>query len=499
MKMKKRIKIIAAGLTAVFIALACFACVGGEVDKYAKNVNQYTINARYDSAAHEINADYKLSYINNTETPLTELKLHLYPNAYRQGAKYAPVRAGQLDKAYPLGINYGDITVTDILLNGKPAEYRVEGEDRNILRISFPAQLYPTARYTAECKFKLRLARINHRLGYNDATVNLGNWYPVACVYENGAYVTDPYYSNGDCFYSDLANYEVSLQAAADLKVAATGNLELVKEENNFRFYKIKAQAVRDFALVMSSRFETKSERVGDTVVTYYYYGDPNPARSLKTSVDALRTFNEMFGKYPYKTLVVVKTAFLQGGMEYPNLVYISDAVEADYFQEVIVHEIAHQWWYGLVGSNEVKEAWLDEGLADYSTTLFFERNAGYNVKKSDRIMNALKNYLLYVDIYQNLTGKIDTSMNRPTNAYKDEYEYVYMTYIKGELLFDNLRSTVGDDAFFKGLKRYYDKYKFTNVSAPHLIGAFESASGKDLNVFFKSWLEGKIYIADLY
>ncbi|GHU99581.1 peptidase [Clostridia bacterium] len=497
--MKRRIKVALAALMLAAVALSAFACAGGEIAKHEKNVNQYTIDASYDSAAHEINANYKLSYINNTEIPLTELKLHLYPNAYRQGAKYPPVRQSQIDKAYPSGIGYGDIGVTDILLNGKAAQAAVEGEDKNILRVTFPAQLYPTARYTLECKFKLKLAKINHRLGYNDVTVNLGNWYPVACVYENGAYVTDPYYNNGDCFYSDIANYEIDLKAAADLKVAATGNLQVVKEENNFRFYKIKASAVRDFAIVMSSQFETKAEQVGDTLVTYYYYKDADPARSLKTSADALKTFNELFGKYPYKTLAVVKTAFLQGGMEYPNLVYISDAVSADYFQEVIVHEIAHQWWYGLVGNNEVKEAWLDEGLADYSTTLFFERNEGYNIKKSDRIMEALKSYLLYVDIYQNLTGQIDTSMNRSTNAYKDEYEYVYMTYVKGELLFDNLRTTVGDDAFFRGLKKYYDKYKFTNVSAPHLIGAFEGASGKDLGGFFKSWIEGKIYIADLY
>ena len=144
---------------------------------------------------------------------------------------------------------------------------------------------------------------------------------------------------------------------------------------------------MRDFAAVLSKKFEVKKEKVGATEVAYYYYDDEQADASFNTAVKALKTFNEMIGKYPYKTLSVVKTNFVHGGMEYPNLVYISENLNNyEDYTNVIVHEIAHQWWYGVVGNNAYANGWMDEGLTEYTTALFYEFNKEYNIKKDDVI-----------------------------------------------------------------------------------------------------------------
>ena len=140
------------------------------------------------------------------------------------------------------------------------------------------------------------------------------------------------------------------------------------------------------------------SEKINDTTISYYYFDDKNPEQSLKASVDSIKTFSNLYGLYPYKTLSVCESDFIYGGMEYPNLVFISTSQEnyEDYIY-TIVHEIAHQWWYNLVGNNEYEYGFLDEGLTEYSTYLFYDENKEYNMNTREMIKNTTNSYLLFI------------------------------------------------------------------------------------------------------
>ena len=142
--------------------------------------------------------------IYNNRCPLKELKLHLYPNAFREGAKIKPVSESAQSRAYPKGPSYGDIIINEVYVAGKKADFNIGGEDRNIMTVKFPMDLYPSACFTIEFDFLLRLAHTPHRLGYTDKCVNLGNWFPIACVYEDGGFATYAYYPNGDPFIRRL-------------------------------------------------------------------------------------------------------------------------------------------------------------------------------------------------------------------------------------------------------------------------------------------------------
>ena len=227
-----------------------------------------------------------------------------------------------------------------------------------------------------EIKFGLTIPNCAHRFGYAENTLNLGNWYPIACVFEAGEFVTDGYSANGDPFFSDVANYFVTFNYPSELKLACTGEKQGESIAKDISTVQIRATAVRDFACVFSEKFSVISSPNADCTINYFYYDDEKFEKHLQVCVDAVNTFNSLFGMYPYSVLNVVKSNFFQGGMEYPQLVYISDMIDNDSeYINVIVHEIAHQWWYGVVGNNECENAWIDEGLAEYSTALFYDKN----------------------------------------------------------------------------------------------------------------------------
>jgi hypothetical protein len=143
------------------------------------------------------------------------------------------------------------------------------------------------------------------------------------------------------------------------------------------------------------------------------------------------------------------------------------------------------------VGNNEVKNAWMDEGLCEFSTGLFYEQNSSYGVDAQKRLADALGAYIIYFD-----DSKIDArddSMNRVLGEYKDTFEYTYCSYVKGELMFSSLSSAIGEQNLLKGLKAYYNAYKFKNARPDDMIGCLEKASSRSLKSFFDAWVEGKV------
>ena len=485
--MKKR---LTAMIFAAAFALPLCACSGGQ----DKTLTKYTVEATL-SADNTLTASVTCDYVNNTDVPLDEIWFHLYPNAYREGAKFAPVASSRNAEAYPNGKSYPALDISSVRVNGNPVEITVAGEDSNILSVALGSTLEPESSASIEIDYTLKLPNIRHRLGYTDKSVNLANFYPIACVYRDGAFVADPYYSTGDPFFSECADYSVTLTVQGGKECAFTGTVKNKTEsgegDDAVVTYTVAANSVRDFAAVVGD-YQKMSGLCGDVIVNYLYYNDSDPEGALNAAIDSMRVFGDMFGAYPYGEYTVVQTGFIQGGMEYPQLSMISDAVTGDVKRDVIVHETAHQWWYGVVGNNEVKYSWLDEGLAEYSTMMFYDNAEGYNYTFNAKRADALGAYMLYCETYKN-NGLGDTSMTRAVNEYDGETEYSYMVYVKGALMLDDVRNYIGTDAFVNGLKSYYKTNKFGIVEPQDLIGAMEKSSKRELNALFESWLNGSV------
>lgn len=470
-------------------------CNTSELDKASKGLNTYSMQITYNND-HTLSVEQDISYINTTENTLDEVLFHLYPRSFRSGSICSVVSTLNYSKCYYNGISYGDLEVHNVKVDKQDSSINISGYDDDILKVNLDSPLAPNDSVNINISYTVTIPNINHRFGYGESTINLGNFYPVACMYEEGEWVTDSYHYNGDPFYSDMANYNVTITADSSLTLASTGNINNVSSEGSNSLYTISAKAVRDFAFVLSDKFKVVSDNIDGVTVNYYYYNNQYPNECLQAGIDSIHTFNTLFGKYPYSTFNIVESNFVHGGMEYPNLVLISDAVDiqSDYIN-VIVHETAHQWWYGLVGNNEYKYGWLDEGLTEYSTILFYKENPSYGVDTDELIKNTNNSFSTFVDVYTRVFGKADTTMNRALNEYTNESEYVYIAYVKGVLLFDSLEEVLGHEKFVKCLSRYFEDNKYHIATPDSLIYSFEKASGRNLNELFESWINGKVKI----
>ena len=233
---------------------------------------------------------------NNSEYTTDKICFHLYPNAFREGSVLKVVSLESHNLAYPNGTSYGHIEILSVKDNNKEDfEFVIDGCDDNILQVNLKEKLYPLDAVTIFMTYKVFLPNINHRFGYGNNAVNLANFYPIACVFENGKFVTDPYSSNGDPFYSDMANYFVNITYPENFVLSSSGVQNKTTTHNGNKTTEISGKVLRDFAMVLSNKFEVLTGEYKDIKVYYYYYEDENAQKSLETSVLALKTFYETF------------------------------------------------------------------------------------------------------------------------------------------------------------------------------------------------------------
>ena len=465
------------------------------LENLSKHLTSYEIDLIIDTENKIIKSSQNVNFINNTNSILKHVKFHLYPQFFEQGATEKVVSNTKLNNAYPNGMSFAEFNVDRVAVDEieKPVLY--EQEFDSILSVELNSSLMPDESTNIYIEYSFTLPNCNHRFGYGENTINLANFYPIICVFEQGEFNTNGYNSNGDPFYSDMSNYCVNVSVDKHYMVASTGQKTHEKLEDKTKLLTFKANMVRDFAMVLSDKFQVISDNYENTQIQYFYFNDQNPNTSLKAGFDAIKTFSKLFGNYPYSTFSIVECDFIYGGMEYPNLVMISTDIESqDDYLNVIIHETAHQWWYGMVGNDEFTYPWLDEALTEFSTVLFYDNNEGYNFNHEQMINISKENYSLFISVYEDVLGSIDTSM-RAVNEYETEPEYTYCTYVKGVLMYESLYQLIGEKDFIKGLQIFYDNNKYSNVKPEDLILSFNESSEQDLSNFFNSWIKGKVVI----
>lgn len=461
--MKKRLISIAA-MFLVLISIVPLTSCEKSLKEKSKNLTNYEINAELNDEKKMINADIEIDYINSTSADLETLKLNLHANAYSQKNLKNLVQQSDEAKVFPNGKNYGGISVSNLQVNGETVKTEFS-DDEQILIIKLPEPLGKNQRIKIKMNFALKIPHIRHRFGYTKSAINLGNWYPIICSYQNGEFVECKSNINGDYFVSDCANYKVKLKVPEKYTVTGSGKSLLTDG-----IYNLENYSLRDFAIVIYKDFGQITESFGKTSISYFYINDDNPNETFATIKKAFKFFSEKFGAYPYETLSVCETEFSEGGMEYPALVYVSTNQTQDNYIFAMIHEIAHNWWYGVVGNNQLTEAFLDEGLTEFSTLLFKDylgEPLKDNLAKYENVINNAKS------IFESYNISFNLKMNRNIYEMKSSLEYVCSTYYKPCLMLNELMQLVGDEKFYCSLKNFYNSYKFKIAKFDDFIQIF--------------------------
>ncbi|MBI2323256.1 MAG: hypothetical protein HYU88_14455, partial [Chloroflexi bacterium] len=308
---------------------------------------RYTLDLALDYADARISARQTVVVPNTTGRSLASLVFHVVP-------------------AY-----YGAFELRGASVDGAPAAAQL---DDIVLELPLAAPLAPAATATVAFDFTVRVPRPgSFRLGVGQGVLALGNFYPALAAWRGGEWDRHRYVEVGDAFYTDVADYDVTLRTAPSLAVAHGG--ELVGRGDGL--WQIRAERARDFALAVSHRYERQEAAVDGIRLVAYYLPEHRAAAAeyLATGVPLLRWANATLGRYPYPTLTIAETASadpLGVGQEYPGLVFIgslataSGAGRGGYLSYLVAHELLHQWFYGVVGSDQIREPWVDEAFATY-------------------------------------------------------------------------------------------------------------------------------------
>lgn len=410
----------------------------------------------------------------NTEAILSEIYFNLYPNLPGYG---------------------GQMTVETVILNGHSIQPELVA-DNSALRVPLFQPLPPgypvdiTLTYTA-------IVPTHTDLGYNifsasDNTLALAGFYPAIAAYDETGWnieVPPPY---GDATYLDTSLYRVDLTVPEQIVVAASGSLlESMSHADGTKTLSLASGPMRDFYLAARADFEMVSETVDGTVVNSYYPPDlaDGGKLALRYAADSLRVFNQRFGQYPYAEFDVVATPTTAGGVEYPGIVVVSQRLyggSGGFFQHATAHEVAHQWWYGLVGNDQVDDPWLDESLTNYSAVVYWEEIEG--PESAQEVMDVL----FFGPYEQAKSHGQDRPVIGPVADFS-EGEYGGFVYGKGPLFFNALRREVGDETYFKIMQTYYDEYKYKIAQPDDLIEVIERVSGRNIEPLFETWLQNKV------
>ena len=470
---------------------ACFFgsfCTFASCGKKSETHTRYEITAEYLPESKTITGTVKVTYENVTDSEIDALKFQIYPNAYREDALYSPVSATYQSTAYYKGESYGEMVISSV--HGSK-NWEVSGEDENILCVDLERSLYPGDKIVLDIAFMTKLASVNHRTGVTEKTVNLGNFFPILCGFKNGGFAETLYYSNGDPFYAECADYKVTLTAPKEYTLVSTGETVEERTLESKKEHTMSVMNARDFAMVLSKEFQVIKVETNGTTLAYYYYEDATPQKSLEVIKESFCFYEETFGAYPYGQYSVAQTGLCMDGMAYPCLAFLSDDLTKEAQTRALAHETAHQWWYGVVGSDQIENAWQDEGLAEYSALAFFEKYEKHGFTREGLVKDCLFEYRSYYDVYGSVLGRTNTRMTRHLKDYISGYEYTCIAYDKAVVMFDTLRKSVGDKKFFEALARYYKTHAYENATVGDLVGSFEKC-GLDVSGFFDSFLQGK-------
>jgi len=250
---------------------------------------------------------------------------------------------------------------------------------------------------------------------------------------------------------------------------------------------------VRDFYFIIGPSYQKISTQVGETTINAWYVtGHEVKARdALEYGKNAFTTFTRRFGAYPFREFDIVESPTQAGGIEYPGLVILSDRYytgqsSATSFEFVTVHETAHQWWYSLVGDDQVRQPWLDESLANYSTILYYLDVRGKGTADTvleQRLRQPWQRWLSQGE---------DMVVDQPVAAFPDASAYSVIVYDKGALFWDALRHQLGDEKFNQVMQAYFARYQYKIATGQEFLKLAEEVSGQNLKPLYQEWILGK-------
>lgn len=522
----------------VFAALSLYQLSSTAQTPYFQQEVNYTIRATLNDTAHTLQAHVRIEYTNHSPHPLTEIWMHLWPNAYQnRRTAFCRQRLHQrkTDFYFAPDSMLGYISQLNFQINQQPIAWKYHPQHPDIALLTLPEPLPPGGRMVIETPYFLKIPHTFSRLGHEGQSYQISQWYPKPAVYDAKGWHPMPYLEVGE-FYSEFGSFDVELTLPANYVVGATGVLQTPEEQAfleqkiteteaflaqllppadkparkspnatgafppsspEMKTIRFKAEKVHDFAWFADKRYRVLREVAtlpsGRQVVCWAMFTDAQAHWWKRAAFFIRRTlsfYSENIGEYPWPQATAVEGALnAGGGMEYPMITVIAEVSSEKTLDQVIAHEVGHNWFYGILATNERDCGWMDEGVNTYYESRYMKTYYG----QEDSALPSVGRWLLpesdiSLDNLAILTlARVgaDIPPHSPIEAFS-ELNYFAQVYGKPSLFLRWVEQAAGRPLLDRAMQHYYKEWQFRHPYPDDLRAAWK-AVGLEADWFFEA------------
>jgi len=505
------------GSATAAIGLALSLSGGGVVQAWprAPEIASYEMRAVLDTTSKTVDGTSVLTWTNPTNVPATELRFHLYMNAFRngrstfaRGAREAfddPRLRGAIDL---VSLSIGDCALTWEYMSpddGNP-------DDTTVARVLLPNPVRAGATVRINMSFRTRLPLCQCRTGYSNDFFMLAQWYPKIGVFEgDGVWNCHQYHSTSE-FYSDFGRYAVTLDLPAEFEVVGTGEIVSTTRRGSTKVVRLEATGVTDVAFAAQPRpvilrtvWKSRDARDVDVVLFLQPEHMSSAERHRHAVMVSLDFLEEWCGPYPYPSLTLVDPPWHArdgaGGMEYPMLFTVWTPLLhsprcLSSIEETTIHEVVHQYFQHMLASNEAEEPWLDEGVTSYITGRIRDSQYGSSAPEVELARVPLAWFVRLPSLTaveeERISWMADPESDSSLRAsweFRDDSSYERQSYNRPHLVLRGIENSIGQPAMKKAFRTYFSRYAFRHPRGSDFMSTLSEVAGHDLRPLLETLL----------
>lgn len=494
---------------------------------YFQQKLDYQIQVKLNDKDHSLQGEIQIIYKNNSPDVLDKIGFHLWPNAYKtKSTAFAKQKLKHFDTRFydAPESELGYIDQLSFTVNAQKATLNYIDDNPDMAWLVLPSILHPGDSIIIHTPFHVKLPESFSRLGHAGQTYQITQWYPKPAVYDRKGWHLMPYLDQGE-FYSEFANFNVRISLPRNYVVGATGILQNAEEytfldkriqetkeairkrislftgiqisDPEFKTLQYVAENVHDFAWFADKSFYVQKSQVtlasGKKVDTWTLFNDNKLwSESVNYVNRSIEFYSKLVGEYPWPQATAVESALSAGGgMEYPMITVIGPSYTKQNLDEVITHEVGHNWFYGILASNEREHPYMDEGINSYYERRYIKTY--YTSANLIYIPDLMKKLLgpFQLEQLMYLTMARSYSDQHP-NQHSDRFtiiNYGNDVYFKTAALFAYAESALGTNLFDSIMKSYYQTWKFKHPYPEDLQQLFSEKTTKDMGWLFDGFL----------